>query len=123
MRLVLFFLALRHHPQPPSLVLLEEPENGVHRSRLEDIMSLLRDMTDEHESGEQVQVLLTTHSPHLLDYVDLDRDQVLVFQRNDDGSCHAEPVDRKRMDAFLGEFMLGEVWYNSHEEGLVKRNV
>jgi len=31
-RLMLFYLALAHHPQPPALVLIEEPERGVHPS-------------------------------------------------------------------------------------------
>jgi hypothetical protein len=43
------------------------------------------------------------------------------FKRNDDGSRTAEPVDTERLKDFLSEFMLGEVWYNQGEEGLVKR--
>ncbi|MCK5800340.1 MAG: AAA family ATPase, partial [Deltaproteobacteria bacterium] len=33
-RLMLFFLAIAHHPSPPELILLEEPEKGVHPRRL-----------------------------------------------------------------------------------------
>ncbi len=122
LRLLLFFVALAYHPTPPKIILLEEPENGVHPKRLEDVMKLLRDITQGVHAGHKAQVILTTHSPHLLDYVDLDKDQVLVFSRNDDdGSRSAEPADADRLKNFLDEFMLGEVWYNEGEAGLVER--
>jgi predicted ATPase len=120
-RLVLFFVALTYHPAPPALVLIEEPENGVHPRRLADIMKLLRDITKGVHCGHPAQVILTTHSPYLLDHVNLDEDEVLVFRRNDDGSRTCEPVDAERLKTFLGEFMLGEVWFNEQEEGLIKR--
>ncbi len=120
-RLMLFFVALAYHPSPPNIILLEEPENGVHPRRLADIMRLLRDITKGVHCGHAAQVILTTHSPYLLDHVNLDEDEVLVFRRNDDGSRTCEPVDRDRLKAFLEDFMLGEVWFNQKEEGLIKQ--
>lgn len=120
-RLILFFVALAYHPTPPKLILLEEPENCVHPKRLADVMRLLREITQGKHGGHAAQVILTTHSPYLLDQVDLATDQVLVFKRNDDGSRSAEPADAERLKSFLGEFMLGEVWFNEGEAGLVSR--
>lgn len=120
-RLLLFFVALAYHPSPPRLILLEEPETGVHPRRLADVMRLLREVTQGKHGGEAAQVILTTHSPYLLDLIDLEQDQVLVFRRNDDGSRTAEPADAARLQTFLDEFLLGEVWYNQGEEGLVAR--
>ncbi len=120
-RLMLFFAALAHHPTPPAVVLLEEPENGVHVRRLAEIMDLLHALSKGELGGHAAQVILTTHSPYLLDHVNLDEDQVLVFQRKDDGSRTAEPVDKERLKVFLDDFMLGEVWYNETEKGLIKR--
>ena len=65
--------------------------------------------------------MLTTHSPFLLDLVDLARVQVLVFRRNEDGSRTAEPADAERLRVFLDEFQLGEVWLNQGEPGLVAK--
>lgn len=121
-RLILFFVALAHHPKPPKLILLEEPENGVHPKRLGEIIGLLREITEGKHGQHAAQVILTTHSPYLLDHIDVERDQVLVFRRNDDGSRTAEPADQERLKNFLDEFMLGEVWYNESEEGLVARS-
>ncbi|MEK6674642.1 MAG: AAA family ATPase [Planctomycetota bacterium] len=118
---IIFFLALSFHPAPPKLVLIEEPENGVHPKRLKQIVELLRDLTKGRFGRQPIQIILSTHSPFLLDCIDLKTDQVLVFKRNDDGSRTAEPADAERLKNFLDEFMLGEVWYNEGEEGLVAR--
>jgi predicted ATPase len=120
-RLLMFFVALAYHPRPPKLVLVEEPENGIHPKRLTDVMQLLREITLGDHGEHPAQVILTTHSPYLLDCVDPEHDQVLVFQRNDDGSRGAQPVDVDRLKTFMDEFMLGEVWFNETEAGLVAK--
>ena len=120
-RLLIFFIALLHHPSPPKVILIEEPETGIHPRRIVDVMKLLRRITLGEVNGHAAQVILTTHSPYLLDCVNLDTDQVLVFRREEDGSRTAEPADRERLKTFLDEFMLGEVWFNRGEEGLVAR--
>ena len=120
-RLIIFFVALSYHPDPPKLILLEEPENGVHPKRLAEIVRLLREITEGKHGDHPAQVVLTTHSPHLLDCIDVEKDQVLVFSRNEDGSRSAEPVDEERLKIFLDEFLLGEVWDNEGEAGLVRR--
>ena len=120
-RLLLTFVALAYHPTPPRLVLLEEPETGVHPKRLGDIMMLLREITEGKHGEHAAQVILTTHSPYLLDLVDMNQDQVLVFRRNEDGGRTAEPADPVRLRTFLDEFKLGEVWYNRGEEGLLAK--
>lgn len=119
LRMLIFFVALAYHPFPRRLILIEEPENGIHPKRLEDVMRLLREITEGRHGDHAAQIVLSTHSPHLLDYVDIEKDQVLVFRRNDDGSRTADPVDAERLKTFLDEFMLGEVWYNEGEAGLV----
>ncbi len=120
-RLLLFFLALAWNPQPADIWLIEEPENGIHPKRLAEVMSVLREVTRGVHAGKPAQVILTTHSPYVLDCVDLEKEQVLVFRRNEDGSRTAEPADKERLKTFLGEFMLGEVWFNQGEAGLVSK--
>jgi predicted ATPase len=119
-RMLFFFVALAYHPNPPNVVLIEEPENGVHPKRLKDIVELLRSLTEGKLGGKAVQVIMTTHSPYLLDHIRPPQDQVIVFQREADGRRSAAEADEKRLKAFLDEFMLGEVWFNQGEEGLLK---
>ena len=115
-RLLLFFLALTHRPDPPKTILIEEPENGIHPMRLEAVMRMLIRLT---EAKEGPQVILSTHSPYLLDYLDLEKHGVLVFSRDPEGGCTAREVDPERLKPFLTEFMLGEVWMNQGEQVLV----
>ncbi len=121
-RLLAFFVSLAFHPEPPKLLLLEEPETGVHPRRLGEVMGLLKELTQGLHGRHATQVILTTHSPYLLDHVDPSMDQVLVFRREEDGSRTAEPVDEDRLKIFLDEFMLGEVWFNQGEENMISRN-
>ena len=81
----------------------------------------VREVTKGEHGDHAAQVVLTTHSPHLLDYVDLSTDQVLVFSRNDDGSRGIAPADPARLKTFLDDFQLGEVWFNEGEQGLVAK--
>ena len=120
-RLILFFIGLVYHPKPPKLILLEEPETGVHPKRLKDIMALLRAISTGKYGAYPAQVVLTTHSPYLLDSMTLDSDQVLVFKREADGNRTAHAVDVEGINVFLDEFKLGEVWYNEGEDGLVRK--
>jgi predicted ATPase len=120
-RLLLVYVALAYHPGRPKVILVEEPETGFHPRRLGAVVDLLRAITRGEHGGFASQVILTTHSPYLLDLVDIDQDQVLVFRRAVDGSRTVEPADANRLKIFLDEFKLGEVWYNQEEEGLVAR--
>jgi predicted ATPase len=119
-RTLVFFVALAHHPNPPDVVLLEEPENGVHPKRLGDIIKLIRRLTQGTLGEKAVQIILTTHSPYLLDHIRLPDDRVVVFRRESDGRRTAMEADESRLKDFLDEFMLGEVWFNQGEEGLLK---
>jgi predicted ATPase len=120
-RLLVVLVTLAFHPARPGLILLEEPETGFHPKRLREVVHILRGIVEGTYGGRASQVIVTSHSPYLLDCVDMEKDQVLVFRRNEDGSRTAEPADAERLRLFLEEFLLGEVWYNQGEEGLVAR--
>ena len=121
-KLMIFFVVLANHPQPPKTILIEEPETGVHPKRLDMIIQLLRDLLQAKFSDYKSQVIISTHSPYLLDYINPESDQVLVFERQSDGSRNAQPVDTRRLEMFRDEFMLGEVWYSQDEAGLVEKS-
>jgi predicted ATPase len=64
---ILGLLALAGGREPPALVGLEEPENGVHPRRLQLVAELLRTRA---ELGE-TQMIVTTHSSLLVDLLPL----------------------------------------------------
>lgn len=58
-----------------SLLLIEEPENGLHPGRIAEVMKVLRKVS------ESTQVLLTTHSPLVVN--ELSGDEVSVLTRRE----------------------------------------
>lgn len=60
---LLCFLGILATPEPPAVVGYEEPENGVHPGRLDEIL----EMVIEAASRGETQLFLTTHSPEVLD--------------------------------------------------------
>ncbi len=73
---ILGLLALGGAKEPATLLGFEEPENGIHPDRLDLVASLLTNLT----SGD-TQVIVTTHSPTLLDL--LPEESLYVFGLSD----------------------------------------
>lgn len=103
----------------PLTVLIGPNDYGIHPRRLSEVMQLLRGLTEGQFGTGKVQVIVTTHSPYLLDCVDLDTDQVLIFERLKDGTRHAVAANRDHLNEFFDGFMLGEIWFNAEESGLI----
>ena len=94
---------------PMRMVAIEEPETGLHPAAAGALMDALR------EASHWTQVIVTTHSPDLLDQVNLETDTVLVALSNEGQSQIAlldaasrktiqehlqSPGDLQRMDFF-----------------------
>ncbi len=120
--LVLGFLTLAHTPNPPKLLLIEEPENGIYPQRLQEVIGLLREMTQRTDGVPFPQIIMSTHSPYVLSMFEPE-EVTFLSRRPDDpgGGVRARPMRdaphiRERMAG--GEFYLGELWYNLDEEEL-----
>jgi predicted ATPase len=79
-RMTAIFALLAHRPGP-SLLCIEEIENGLDPISVRKVLGHLKEA-----SARGVQVILTTHSPWLLDDVDLEDVQV-VRRVNGDTTC------------------------------------
>ncbi len=120
--LLLGFLALAHLPDPPNLLLIEEPENGIYPKRLEEVISILKQLVHRRDGLPFPQIILTTHSPYVLSY--FEPEEVTFLSREPgrpDAPVRARPLRdapniRERLAG--GEFFLGELWYNLSEEEL-----
>lgn len=92
------------HSSVPGLLLVEEPENGLHPSRIADVMRSLRAMT---ERG--VQVVLATHSPLVVN--ELRPEEVSVVTRTEAHGTRVRRVTQiPDLDRLLSAFSLGELW-------------
>ena len=70
----------------PSLLSIEEPEATVHPGSSAVLLDALR------EAQKRTQVLITTHSPDLLDHKDISAEQIRYVE-NDHGATVIHPID------------------------------
>jgi predicted ATPase len=98
-------LAIAYQPDPPKTLLMEEPDKGVHHGSLRETITTLKQLSEE----KGVQVILTTHSPYLLDEVEPER--VHVFTKDGEGAVHAKRLSEfEDVDGMKKDFMTGEIW-------------
>ncbi len=79
---VLYFIALLciiHQPNPPKVLLLEEPERSMHPRRIKEVIDLIRKLSDEKD----IQVIMTTHSPLVVDLFEDEPECIHVFEMKD----------------------------------------
>lgn len=88
-------------PALPALVVLDEPELGLHPYAIVQLAELLR------RASVQSQVLLATQSVTLMNQFQLD--DLIVVERGGDGSTFGRP-DPNRLRDWLAEYSLGELW-------------
>jgi predicted ATPase len=100
----LCLLAILCHPEPPPLVVIEEPELGLHPDALGLVAELLV------EASKRMQLVVTTHSPSLVASLSDVPDAVLVCERDDEGTHFRRPADRKGLDEWLERYSLGDLW-------------
>jgi energy-coupling factor transporter ATP-binding protein EcfA2 len=112
--LVLAYLAVVHSPNPPSVILLEEPENGIHPERLRDVLKILRALTEEQH---RTQILMTTHSPYALDL--FEPHEVTLCTKQPDGSVFVNRLSESAKVREQAEvFTLGEIWTGEGDAAL-----
>lgn len=101
---VLPLIATLLDPDPPSVIFIEEVENGLDPRTVGLVVDLMRAAA---KSG-RTQVIATTHSPYLLDMLDLD--DVLLCERGDKGPAFSWPGSRAEMQAWRDSFMPGRLY-------------
>jgi predicted ATPase len=116
MLLVLAYMTLLYLPERPPMILLEEPENGVHPQRLREIVSIFKEIV---ASQNHTQVVLTTHSPMLIDL--FSPEEVTLCQKNPDGSVGVRRLSESQtVREQMNVFTLGEIWAAEGDESLAK---
>jgi predicted ATPase len=114
--LVVAYLTLAYG-NTPDCVLIEEPENGLHPGRVQTVVDILRKMSTGEIGNRKRQIIVTTHSPLLLNYVK--PEEVRVVNRRAEEGAQVMPLSRARdIDKLLKEFGVGELWYLLGEEKL-----
>jgi predicted ATPase len=87
----------------PAVILIEEPENGLHPSRIREVMAVLKELSSS------TQVILATHSPLVIN--ELEPDQVSLVTRQEGVGTQVrvmrETLNFEQRSKF---YALGELW-------------
>ena len=94
-----------------TTIAVEEPENGMHPRLLERTVHLLR-------SFEDIQLIVTTHSPVLLNFVEPD-EVVILRARGKQGPEAKRFVEIKKGMKRLEYYDIGDILYQVGEEKLM----
>lgn len=98
----LIALLLQPKSDLPVLIVVDEPELGLHPYALTVIGSLFRAVS------HHTQVLISTQSCTLLD--SFEPEDIVVVERNDDETSEFHRPDAGKLREWLDDYSLGEVW-------------
>jgi predicted ATPase len=116
--LVLAYLAILYSPRPPRLLLIEEPENGIHPKLLQRVIEILREIGN---SQWGTQIVLTTHSPYAVDL--FKPEEVTLCVKRIDGSIELTRMsESSSVRKQISLFSLGEIWTAEGDESLAKKH-
>lgn len=111
---VLAVASLLYVPKPPSVVMFEEPENGIHPQLLREVVQILRELT-LRKPPNHCQVFFTTHSPYVLDEFYDHPEEVFVMERShpQSGASVFQLSTASQITGVKNAFeSIGEAWFS-----------
>jgi len=88
-------------PNPPSTLLIDEPELGLHPYAIEILAELLE------AASKRMQIIVSTQSPALVDC--FSPENIIVVNRKN-GASTFQRLDKKALSIWLDDYTLGELW-------------
>lgn len=101
---VLALLAVFRHPEPPPLICIEEVENGLDPRTLRLVVNEIQSLVESKRS----QVIVTTHSPTLLDMIPLS--SIVMTERTAKGVMFTRPADDDSVKKWAQDFAPGQLY-------------
>ena len=90
-------------PNPGPLIVIEEPELGLHFDLMPKIAQLLR------EAAQEIQLIVTTHSDALVDALTDTPESVVVCEKTGYSSS-VRRLDSDDLKEWLDKYTLGTLW-------------
>ncbi|MFH0824300.1 MAG: AAA family ATPase [Pseudomonadota bacterium] len=92
-------------PRLPTLLVIDEPELGIHPAWLPMLGEWIKD------ASRRTDVIVSTHSPDLLDHFTDSPESVICFSTRDGRYFSAGPLSSERLEGKLKEgWQLGDLW-------------
>lgn len=87
----------------PSLIVIDEPELGLHPKAISLLAGLIK------RASENAQIVLATQSPNLLD--EFDADKVVVIERNEQQRTSVfKQLNSEQLKEWVEEYTTSELW-------------
>lgn len=88
-------------PEPPSLIIIDEPELGLHPEAIHILAELIKD------AAQRTQVMIATQSPTLLDNFAVE--DIVVVNR-EKGASNFRRLSEEDFRVWLEDYTVGELW-------------
>jgi len=88
-------------PDPPSTIVIDEPELGLHPYAIEILAELIQ------AASERTQVIVSTQSSPLID--NFEPEDIIVVSR-ENGASAFKRLDAKELSHWLDDYSLGDLW-------------
>ena len=95
-------------PIPPSTIIIDEPELGLHPSAIELLANLIE------VASRNTQVIVATQSPLLLNQFDVEN---VIIAKRKAGATTLSRVDGEQLKLWLEEYSLGDLWIKDILQG------
>jgi predicted ATPase len=105
----LFVITVLAHPDPPSLIAIDEPVSSLSLSTMPIVAEYAV------EAATRTQVILTTHSPEFLDAFS-DSPPTTAALRWEDGKTLLQVVSDETLRYWLGQYTLGRLYRSGELE-------
>lgn len=112
---LLVMLALAFDPAPPAITCIEEADRGIHPRLLREVRDALYRLSHPEAAGldrAPVQVVVTTHSPYLLDHFRDHPEEVVLANKSGQAATFERLSDRPDVLELMQESNLGDLWYS-----------
>ena len=94
---MLCWASILHSPQLPTLLVIDEPELGLHVAWMQILAEWIKNAADK------TQVIISTHSPDLLDYFTDCVTNVLSFERQGKSHFAIKPLSQSQLSEKIEE--------------------
>jgi len=101
---ILALLTMFETPRKPSVLFVDEVENGLDPRTI----GLLLSQVESAFLEKSMQVVFTTHSPYFLDLVPLD--SIIVAEKGELGSSYHVPKDESSLNIWKEKFSPGKLY-------------
>ncbi len=88
-------------PDPPSTIIIDEPELGLHPYAIEILAELIQ------ATSKKTQLIVSTQSPALVDYFE-PKDIIVVNRKK--GASVFERLNKHELSSWLEDYSLGDLW-------------